>query len=791
MSAITTKLRRDLSQLRGPILTISLVVACGIASFVTIRGAYQSLLAARDAYYSRYRFGEVFARAHRAPDAVAASLLDVPGVEAVYTRVVSVARVPMPGMDQPATGYVVSLPDDGPPPLSQLRIVEGREIAPGHADEVLVLESFARAHDLGPGSSIALVIEGSVRRFRVVGLANSPEFVFALPPGEMLAPDDARFAVVWMSRAAAGPASDMDGAFNDVVATLQPGASEAAVLAAFDRILEPYGGVGATGRDRQPSHYFLEQELSQLENLATFAPGLFLAVAAFLLNVVLARFVQLQRGEIATLKAVGYSDRQVGLFYLALTSVIVLFGALLGVILGAFLGRGMVGLYAEFFRLPALAFVLTPRIVAASAGISLAAGVLGALVTVRAVVTLPPAEAMRPAAPAVYRASPLLSAIGRPVALLFGPSARIVLREVSRRPLRLALSVVGVALSVGILVLGRSFLDAMSYLVDDYMPGTQREDVTVTFTDPRPPRALGELAAIPGVLRAEGVRALPVRFRAGHHVRQAVAYGYPDGLTLRVIRDRDGAVIEPPPHGALLTRTLADVLGVRAGETVTIEPLEGDRTPRSIRVAGLVDEMFGLQAHLRSDELHRVLDETESVSTAMLAVDPPALDDVLERLRDFPRVVGAVRLDSTIEHFRNQSAKSTEVTSTILTLFAITITIGVVYNNARIALSMRSRELASLRVLGFTRGEISTILVLEIALQIVLAIPLGWLFGYLMTDAMLRGADQESFRLAPIVSARTYALATILTLVAGAASALLVRRKLDHLDLVGVLKTRE
>jgi putative ABC transport system permease protein len=791
VSTLRTKLGRDLLQLRGPIITISLVVACGIAAFVTMRGTWHSLLLARDTYYSRYNFGEVFARAHRVPDSVEASLLEVPGVESIYTRVVTGVRLPMPDMDAPAIGYVVSVPDDGRPPLHGLRITAGRDVAPGHLDEVLVLESFARAHDLEPGETIPIVIEGAMRRFRVVGFANSPEFVFSLPPGEIMAPDDRRFAVVWMSRAAAGPASDMDGAFNDLVATMQPGASEPAVLAEIDRLLEPYGGVGATGRDRQPSHYFLDQELAQLENLATWAPVLFLAVAAFLLNVVLGRFVQLQRGEIATLKALGYSDRTVGTYYLELASVIVLFGAALGMGLGAVLGRGMMTLYAEFFRLPALEFRLTARVAAAAAGISLAAGVLGALVTVRSVVSLPPAEAMRPAAPASYRSGRLGAALASPLATLFGPSVRMVIREVSRRPARLLLSVAGVALAVGILVMGRSFMDAMTYLVDDYMPSTQREDVTVTFDLPRQPRSLGELDAIPGVLRAEGMRALPARFRAGHHEREAVAYGHPEGLTLRVVRDTDGRRMELPPRGAIVTKTLAEVLHVGEGDTIILEPLEGDRRPRRMRIAGLVDEMFGMQAYMRIEELHRILGETPSVGTAMLAVDADASAGVLQRLRDFPMVAGAVRLDETIKHFRDQSARSTEVTSTILTLFAITIVIGVVYNNARIALSMRSRELASLRVLGFTRGEIAAILVLEIALQIALAIPIGWALGYFMTDAMLGATDQEIFRLAPIVSSKTYAIATIITLAAGVASAFFVRRKLDRLDLVGVLKTRE
>jgi putative ABC transport system permease protein len=331
----------------------------------------------------------------------------------------------------------------------------------------------------------------------------------------------------------------------------------------------------------------------------------------------------------------------------------------------------------------------------------------------------------------------------------------------------------------------------MDYLVDVYLAGTQREDVTVTFVDPRPPRALGALDAMPGVLHAEGMRALPVKIRAGHFERQVVAFGYPPDLQLRVLLDSEDRPVELPARGALLTTTLAEILHVRAGDSVVLAPLEGERRPREVWVAGLVDEMFGIQVHMRTSELHRVLGETETVSTALLAVDHARLEDVLSRLRDFPAVSGAVRRDASIAHFRAQSAESTHVMAMVLTLFAATIALGVVYNNARIALSVRGRDLASLRVLGFTRAEIAGMLLLELGLQIAAAIPLGWVVGYLMTGAILRGADQEAYRLVPMVSARTYAFATAVTLAAALLSALLVRRKLDRLDLIGVLKTRE
>jgi putative ABC transport system permease protein len=782
------KLLRDLSALRGQAITIALVVACGIASYVTLRSAYGSLEAARSAHYEAQRFADVFAHCSRAPLSVRAQLEAIPGVAIVEARIVADGLIPLEDLAEPAVGQVVGLPSDGHARLNDLALRRGRLFEAGRADEAVVSEAFAEAHGLEPGAIVPIVLEGVRRPVRVVGVALSPEYVFALPGGGVVA-DDKRFGVFWMDGAAITPAVRLDGAFDDVVATLQPGASKPAVLAAIDRVLAPYGGRPAVGRELQTSHLLLEGEFSQLRRMTTVVPTVFLAVAAFLLNVVLSRIVQLQRAQLATLKAVGYRNREIAGHYLQLVTIVCLAGAALGIWLGIVLGKLMLGLYAQFYRFPDLHLVLEPRMLATAVIASFAAAFVGALATVRHIAKLPPAEAMRPEAPAVYKRS-FLEKIG--FARLLGPSAWMVGRELLRRPLRTALSVFGIALSVAVIVGARFTYDAVDALLDIGLESSQREDVSIAFRHVVDDRAARELAQLPGVLSVEPERVVPARLRVGTHARTVGLTGRPSGATLRRVVQWPSSIVAIPEEGVVLTTTLADRLHVRPGDEVEVEVLEGERTTRKLRVAATALELIGMNAYVSLGTLHRLMDEQEGMTGAQLLVDPRQTDAFDAKLKDIPAIAAVSRRGATIELFRKQTTEQLGTTTGILILFGATIAIGVVYNDARVAVSMRSRDLATLRVLGFTAREVAGIVYGELATCVALGIGPGLLLGSWLTRAVFGDPTvEETFRMPAAASPTTYAFAVGIVVFAAAFSALLVRDRLDHLDLVEVLKARE
>ena len=787
MSAIDTKLWRDIGRMRGQAITIALVMGVGIACFIALRGNYASLRGAQASYYERQRFADAFAHLASAPRAVAEELESVPEVARVETRIVESGVIPLEEVAEPIRAQLVGLPSVGRPAINDVELRSGRMPEPHATDEVLLLEKFASHHGILPGGSIDVVLNGKKRRLRVAGLATSPEYLVALSPGS-LAPEPGRFAVLWLRDDLLAATFRLEGAFNDATFALQPGASRPAALAAIDRVLEPHGGVGAYARDKQASSFFLDSELTQIGSMGSVIPAIFLAVAALLINIVLSRLVHQQRPQIATLKAVGYSGAEVGLHFAKLVAIIGTGGALLGVGAGVYLGQAMLGLYADFFDFPNLRFLIDAPSAGMAVITSLLAAGAGAAVSIWNVTRLPPAEAMRPAAPARYRRS-LVDRLG--LGWLVGPSAQMMVRELERRPMRTAMSVVAISASVALMMVGAWYLDGVEDMIHTQFHEVMREDVAVTFTRPTRARAIRELASLDGVLQAEGLRTVPVRFHNGHHWRDGAVIGYPDDVEMRALRDKLGKPRPLPPDGIVLTDMLARLLDVAVGDTIELKVNDGERGRFRVTVTGLVDEAFGLAGHMRLDALRETIGETELVTLALLRIDPEKSDTIDAHLKDAPGVLSVTRRHDILERFREQSGAMIITFSFIIILFAATITIGVVYNNARVALALRSRDLASLRVLGFRRSEISVVLLGEMAIQVVLALPLGLLMGKQLVIWLATLADPETYRLPVIITAKSYAFAAAITLAASAASALLVRRKLDHLDLIGVLKTRE
>ncbi|HZO14906.1 MAG TPA: ABC transporter permease [Polyangiaceae bacterium] len=787
MKALDRKLLRDLSRLKGQLITIAMVVAAGIAAFISLRGTYSSLLRARDGYYEAQRFAQVFARVERAPEAVGRDLERIPGVSRVETRIINPAALPLPDVPRPLQGEVLSLPPLNKRSLNNVSVTRGRMVEPAQDQEILLLEAFATARKLSPGDSIPVVLEGKQRNMRIVGLARSPEYIYSLPPGA-LTQDLGNYAVMWMNRDALAAATGMVGAFNDISLELQHGANESGVVDALDRELERYGSFGAYGRARQLSNHILEGELSQLQAMGTAIPLTFLGVAALLLHIVLSRLVHLQRPEIATLKAVGYGDLRIGVHFLELVLAISLLGGVMGVGIGAWLGSKLVELYKTFFGFPDLRFNPSLADAGQAVAASFGAATLGALSAARRVVQLPPAEAMRPEAPAKYRRSLLdVLRLARPL----GPAANMVVRELERHPTRAALSVLAIAASVSLMVVAGWYYDGVDQLVYTQFSQVMREDLSVTFLGPRPFNAIHSLRSMEGVLAAEGVRIVPVRFESQQRGREGAIQGFYDGTEMRDVRDLYGKRVELPPDGVVLSMQLAKILEVKVGDRIDAVLREGTRARRPLVVTGLVEDSFGLQGYMRMDALGRWMSESPMVSMALLRVDPHAEGTVQARLKDMPQVVAVNRRRDMIDSFEQQSGAMLITMAFVMSLFAATITVGVVYNNARVALSLRSRDLASLRVLGFHNSEVSSVLLGEMAVQVLAALPLGLWMGTHLVAAIASMIDPETYRLPVTLTLKSYAFAATVALAASIASALLVRRKVDRLDLIAVLKTRE
>ena len=787
VKAIDRKLLRDLWALKTQVVSIALVIACGIGGFIASFSTHDSLVWSREHYYDTARFPHVFATAKRAPLALVERIRAIPGVSEVETRVVRDAQLSLEGVVPPMIARLIGVDFARPPGMSRLTLKSGRWPVPGATGEAVVNQRFLEARRLKLGARAQVLINGKLERLTIVGTALSPEYIYATRGGGM--PDDEWFGVFWVDAKALAAGFNMEGAFNSVLLRLAHGASSPTAVDAIDRLLEPYGGFGAVGREDQVSHKIVSQEINQQRVFGLVLPSIFLLVAAFILNVVLHRQVNAQRGEIAALKALGYEDRAIAWHYLKLASVIVLIGAAIGIGLGWRLGRAMTGLYTDFFHFPQFYFRLLPWVVLAGCGAALAAAFGGALAAIRSIVRLRAAEALRPPAPAEFR--PLLvERLG--YARVFTPGQRMILRNLERTPVRAALTIAGIAGSVAILLSGTFWVDAVEYFIDVQFNQVQRANIFVGFAEPVAHTARNDLAHLPGVQRAETMRAIPVRLVAGHRHYRTALTGLADDANLQRIIDRDLRESKPVPGGVLLTTRLANRLGVVPGDMLVAEMLEGKRIKAEVRVAGTVRELVGMNAYMTLEDLNRLAREGPVVSAAGLRVDRAEEPRLLERLKEVPAAAVVIVTRTLLETFRATSAKNILFFTAILTGFAATIAIGVVYNNARIQLAERAWELASLRVLGFTRGEVSVLLLGELAIEIAAAIPLGCVAGYWLSwfiISLMQHGEVMEFPL--VILPDTYLYAAAVVVAAGIASALIVRNRIDNLDLVAVLKTRE
>ena len=789
MTALDTKVLRDARRMLPQLTATALVMACGIAVFVGMRATMRSLDAACETYYAAERFADAFTHLERAPEAVAETLREMPGVELLETRIVADVRLDMPRIPEPALGRVISLPDHGTAVVNGVRLRSGRLPTPGRYDEVLASEAFATAHALRPGDTLDAVIKGKRQTLRMVGTGISPEYTYALGPASIF-PDDLRFGVLWMRREGLAAAYEMTGAFNDVVALVARGASIRDVLHRLDLALAEYGGVGAIERADQPSAFFVANELEQLATLALAFPILFLAVASFLVHMVIGRLLATQREQIAALKAFGYRDIEIGLHYAKLLALVVTIGSLLGILVGSLLGVHLMRLYSQYFRFPHMPFVLGLPETLIAVGATGVAVALGAWASIRRSVRMAPAEALRPESPPIYRPA-LLERIG--LDRVVPPAARIVLREIERKPLRAALTVAGIAMAAALTVANSFTFDSVQRLLVVEFGLSRLDDLELTLIEPRALSTLSDFRHLPGVLHAEPLRTVPVRLRAGHRSRSVTLEGWQQHATLRALIDARLSPVAMPRDGLVLSRKLAEILAVAEGDSLEVEILEGKRRNVTVPISRVVETYVGIAAHMELSALSEILGETPAMNAVAVTFDDRRQAAFHKEQRRTPVIAGVSSRAHTLGSARRLLDQQIGTWMTISLSFSLAMAFGVLYNSVRISVAERTRDIAALRVLGFRRNEIAGILFGELALLVVVALPMGLVGGHALAWALVHspGFDTEQFRLPYVVSMRWDAVAVLTVVAAAAASALAGWRKIGKMDMVAVLKTRD
>ena len=786
MEALDRKLLRDFARLWAQFLAIALVLAAGVAVLLMSFGMSRALDETRATYYERNRFADIFMDARSVPMSLVPIIRDIEGVAAVETRVTTHATLDIPGKVDATVAYFASLPA-GEPVLNVPLLQRGEWPDPDATNQIVLNAPFAEANTLYPGDQIAANINGTERPFVVTGWVLSPEFIYTIGPGSLI-PDNENYGIAWMPERALAALLDRTGAFNNLSVKLRSDARPEPVIDALDQLLEPYGSWGAIGKADQTSNAFIEGEIVQLKSLAYILPPVFLGITVFLVNMVMGRIVTLERTEIGLLKAIGYTDGAILFHYLLLASLVAAVGILLGFGVGGWLSYGLAKLYANFFNFPYLIFNVSWNTYLITGLLGLGAAILGAARAAWRAARLAPATAMSPPAPPRFRRTWVDRMLGR---LRVSQPTMMILRSLIRWPVRAAMSVLGMALAVAILVASNFFPDSLDHIVDTAFQQSNRQHAVLFFNDALPESAIEEAKRLPGVLQAEGQQYLPAVLRNEHRTKRAVIEARRPGTDLSRVVSDDGQPVDAPPHGVMLSRRLAEQLDVGVGDNVEVEFLGSRQGTFTLPVTALTTQYFGLGAYMDQTTVDRLFQQAPQISVVNVTLDPLFTDDFEESLKGLPRLAGRAMMLENREGFENTISENILIMTTIYTVLGVLITVGVAYNGARIQLSERARELASLRILGFTRGEVGYVLVGETLLLALVAQPAGWILGWLLAKSMTESFTSDLYAIPLILKPETFSAASLVVLSSALVSVLVVRRRLNRMNLVSVMKTRE
>jgi putative ABC transport system permease protein len=299
------------------------------------------------------------------------------------------------------------------------------------------------------------------------------------------------------------------------------------------------------------------------------------------------------------------------------------------------------------------------------------------------------------------------------------------------------------------------------------------------------------LRGLPGVEYAEGFRNVSVRLHYQQHSYRTGLEGLPANSRLRHLLNADLKTVRPPSAGILLSAHLGKILGAGPGDTLTVEVLEGGRRQLQVPVAALTEQYLGTGAYMQREAVNRLMDEGPAITGAYLSVDQAYADEIYRKLQQMPRIAGVSVRQATIDSFNETLARNLLTFTFINALLGTVVAFGVVYNILRISLSERSRELASLRVLGYTRFEVAYILLGEMIIIVLAGTPLGFGIGYLLSYAMVTALQSDLYRVPLVMEPDTFGLAAMTILVSASISAVIMWRKVKHLDLISVLKAKE
>lgn len=722
------KLLRDLWARKGTLFALIMILATGVACYTGMAAVYQDLDNARAEYYHKYNLADFTLDLKRAPITATYKLENLPNVLRLRKRIKINAVATLPKKADPIPCVVMSLPVPKRNVINNVRMIRGMWFSNPHANEILVNQQFMQARHLQIGDRIKVRFPDEERNLLIVGIVTSPEYTFVLAPNT-LAPDPGGFAIIYAPFKYLQQYSKLNGSFNQLLGMVKNNSDIAVenTMSLLADKLDAYGVLLQTPQREQISAKILHDELVNVKKSTSFLPTIFLLVAALILNIILGRLVAQQRSAIGILKAIGYNNFAILRHYLGFGLIIGLLGGIIGIIFGYGLQYLLLEQYKTYFLIPNMHAYFYADIIIIGILVSILSALAGSLFSAYQATKLEPAESMHPPTPEI--GTHILIEQIKIFWQKLSFQNKMIMRAIFRNRLRSFITITAAIAATALVFTALEFLDSMYKMGNFSFDEVQHQDYNLALRDPLGIDIIRPNAIIPGVKQIEGQLVVPAKLQSGPYKKNTEVTGLPQNNVLYTPVDKQARKISVSKSGLVINKTLANMLHVKTGDTIIMRPLLGNRTTTRVTIIKIITTYLGLAVYADQTWLSRLLGNSYLTNHILFKLHKNAdVNKFIAAINKFAPIINLISTKVSKQLFFESLYKFMLFAAFIMIGFAGIIAMGAILNTAMISLNERERDVASLRVLGFTSIQVAKIFFGESILLNCLGIFLG-LFG--------------------------------------------------------------
>lgn len=786
------KFYRDISESKGQFVSVLAVVIVGVMFYTGLNSTMENLSKSSSKYYQDYRMGDLWCSLYRAPDSIVRSIEEVPGVKKATGRVIQDARISLKSGE--AVVRLISMPDQKKAVVNDIIMKSGSYFSSDANNQCIVSEDFLKANDLSIGQVIEPIINGDKVKLKIIGSAKSPEYAYELKDGDQTFPDPEKFGVVYVKKSYFQMVVDFKDSVNDISLQLNDPDTYKKVKDDLEKILKPYGLISIIERKNWVSYAAFDSDISSLKSMSSVFPMFFFVVSAVIIYITMTRMIENQRTQMGALKALGYSNLHILLHYQTYPILVGVLGSIIGSLLGVFVvGKGLIGIFNDIYNLPLEKMVVHGDLVLPAALLALFFCVAAGYNACRKELALVPSQSMRQKPPAAGKKMLLENIKFLWKAMNF--SWKIILRNLFRYKRRSAMASVGVIFSMALILVALGLNNSVHDMIKVQFSQIQKYDLKISFSKILDADDLNFIEGIDNIKSVEPVMETGMEITNGWRKKDVGLIALDSNSNLFGVLDKDGKPVAIPQEGILLPERLMDTLLLQTGEKAYVRfyypGKNEDKDKKQVAVKGVISPYTGQSAVCSTEYLKYLLQEGLIVNAAYIKLENPEnLNQTVNKLKDI-LTISTVQSKSEAEENYQKTTGSTNTVIAFMLIGAGILAFTVIYNITNINIFERRREIATLSVLGFTAGELKSLVLNENYFVSAFGIITGMPLGKYLLELLTKMQETDNMQMPAVLNNSSYLIAVLMVAIFTIMANVLLTKKILSINMVESLKSTE